>query len=108
MDNTTFSIGEIVNIERHENKGDADRIPHSYRSYINDNNYMYKGVIVNLGMNANHFRVRPVPINYNYNTNANANANANTNTNANTNANTIINKCSTRKATKTKTHKIEL
>ena len=98
MDNTTFSIGEIVNIERHENKGDADRIPHSYRSYINDNNYMYKGVIVNLGMNANHFRVRPVPINYN--TNANANAN--------TNANTIINKCSTRKATKTKTHKIEL
>ena len=88
MDNATFSIGEIVNIKRHENKGDADRIPHSYRSYINENNYMYKGVIINLGINKDHFRVRPLPINYNINYD-------------------ILNKCPTRKATKTKTYKLE-
>ena len=86
MDNMGFSIGEIVNIKRHENKGDANRIPHSYRSYVSENNYMYKGVIINLGINKDYFRVRPLPIN----------------------DNDILNKCSTRKATKTKTYKLDL
>ena len=86
MDNMGFSIGEIVNIKRHENKGDANRIPHSYRSYVTENNYMYKGVIINLGINKDYFRVRPLPIN----------------------DNDILTKCSTRKATKTKTYKLDM
>ena len=40
MNNSIFSIGEIVNIERHENKGNSNRIPQNCSSYINKTNYV--------------------------------------------------------------------
>jgi len=89
MNNSIFSIGEIVNIERHENKGNSNRIPQNCRSYINKTNYMYKGIIINLCINKPYFRVRQLPINCDI-------------------SNDILDKYPTRKANKKKTYKLEL